>query len=101
MSEAFLSHLASEIDGLKSAGLYKSERVITSTQSAEIEVAGRKVLNFCANNYLGLADSEELRDAARKALDRYGYGMASVRFICGTQDEHKQLEARSAALIRM
>ena len=89
MSEAFLSHLASELDGLKSAGLYKSERVITSTQSAEIEVGGRKVLNFCANNYLGLADNEELRDAAKDALDRYGYGMASVRFICGTQEEHK------------
>jgi glycine C-acetyltransferase len=101
MSEAFLSHLASELDGLKSAGLYKSERVITSTQSAEIEVGGRKVLNFCANNYLGLADSEELRHAAKRGLDRYGYGMASVRFICGTQEEHKQLEARISAFLGM
>ncbi|MGX9148418.1 aminotransferase class I/II-fold pyridoxal phosphate-dependent enzyme, partial [Mesorhizobium sp. 128a] len=86
---------------LKSAGLYKSERVITSTQSAEIEVGGDKVLNFCANNYLGLADSAELRTAAKGALDRYGYGMASVRFICGTQEEHKQLEATISAFLGM
>ena len=101
MSAAFLSHLSSELDGLKSAGLYKSERVISSTQSAEIEVGGRTVLNFCANNYLGLADNQELRDAAKGALDRYGYGMASVRFICGTQEEHKQLEARISAFLGM
>ncbi|WP_157016967.1 glycine C-acetyltransferase [Mesorhizobium xinjiangense] len=95
MSERFIAHLAGELEGLKSAGLYKPERVITSMQSAVIEVAGgEKVLNFCANNYLGLADSEELRNAAKAALDCYGYGMASVRFICGTQEEHKQLEAR-------
>ena len=101
MTSAFLSHLSTELDGLKSAGLYKSERVITSTQSAEIEVGGRKVLNFCANNYLGLADNAELRDAAKHALDRYGYGMASVRFICGTQEEHKQLEAKISAFLGM
>ena len=93
MSTTFLAHLDQELEGLKAAGLYKTERVITSMQSAEIEVAGGgRVLNFCANNYLGLADSAELRDAAKRALDRYGYGMASVRFICGTQEEHKQLE---------
>ncbi|HTV69767.1 MAG TPA: glycine C-acetyltransferase [Rhizobiaceae bacterium] len=93
MPQDFLKHLSSEIDGLKAAGLYKSERVITSMQSSEIAVAGgQKVLNFCANNYLGLAGSEELRAAAKETLDRYGYGMASVRFICGTQEEHKQLE---------
>ena len=102
MSKAFLSHLQSELSGLKSSGLYKSERVITSTQSAEIEVAGgQKVLNFCANNYLGLADSQELRDAAKAALDRYGYGMASVRFICGTQEEHKELEAKISGFLGM
>ncbi|TIO08343.1 glycine C-acetyltransferase [Mesorhizobium sp.] len=101
MSAAFLSHIDSELQGLKSAGLYKSERVITSTQSAEIEVGGQKVLNFCANNYLGLADSAELRDAAKQALDRYGYGMASVRFICGTQEEHKQLEATISGFLGM
>ena len=94
MSTTFLAHLDQELEGLKAAGLYKTERVITSMQSAEIEVAGGgRVLNFCANNYLGLADSAELRDAAKRALDRYGYGMASVRFICGTQEEHKQLES--------
>ncbi|MER8701397.1 glycine C-acetyltransferase [Mesorhizobium sp. M1273] len=101
MTEAFLSHIDSELEGLKSAGLYKSERVITSTQSAEIEVGGEKVLNFCANNYLGLADSAELREAAKQALDRYGYGMASVRFICGTQEEHKQLEATISDFLGM
>ena len=101
MLNAFLSHLASELEGLKSAGLYKSERVITSPQSAEIEVSDRKLLNFCANNYLGLADNEELREAAKSALDRYGYGMASVRFICGTQEEHKQLEARISGFLGM
>ncbi|MFN3546562.1 MAG: glycine C-acetyltransferase [Mesorhizobium sp.] len=102
MSQAFLSHLRAELDGLKTAGLYKSERVITSMQSAEIEVAGgARVLNFCANNYLGLADSQELREAAKAGLDRYGYGMASVRFICGTQEEHKQLEARIAGFLGM
>ncbi|HEY5818474.1 MAG TPA: glycine C-acetyltransferase [Mesorhizobium sp.] len=100
MTQPFLTHLAQELDGLKTAGLYKSERVITSMQSAEIKVAGgQTVLNFCANNYLGLADSEQLRDAAKKALDRYGYGMASVRFICGTQEEHKQLEAKISAFL--
>ncbi|WP_269931675.1 glycine C-acetyltransferase [Aminobacter sp. HY435] len=99
MTKAFLEHMSSELEGLKQAGLYKSERVITSTQSAEIEVAGEKVLNFCANNYLGLADSHDLRDAAKKALDRYGYGMASVRFICGTQEEHKELEAKLSAFL--
>jgi glycine C-acetyltransferase len=100
MSDSFLAHIASELEGLKAAGLYKTERVITSMQSAEIEVAGgARVLNFCANNYLGLADNAELREAAKKALDRYGYGMASVRFICGTQEEHKQLEARISAFL--
>jgi glycine C-acetyltransferase len=101
MTAAFLSHIDNELAGLKSAGLYKSERVITSTQSAQIEVGGEKVLNFCANNYLGLADSIELRNAAKKALDRYGYGMASVRFICGTQEEHKQLEATISGFLGM
>jgi glycine C-acetyltransferase len=101
MTKAFLEHLSSELDGLKSAGLYKSERVISSPQSAEIEVGGRKLLNFCANNYLGLADSDALRDEAKATLDRYGYGMASVRFICGTQEEHKQLEARISGFLGM
>jgi glycine C-acetyltransferase len=102
MNAVFLSHLSTELDGLRSAGLYKSERVITSMQSGEIELTGgEEVLNFCANNYLGLADSNELREAAKSALDRYGYGMASVRFICGTQEEHKALEAKISAFLGM
>lgn len=101
MAQDFIAHLSKELEGLKSAGLYKSERVITSTQSAGIDVGGRRVLNFCANNYLGLADSEELRDAAKATLDRYGYGMASVRFICGTQEEHKVLESRISSFLGM
>ncbi len=99
MTQSFLAYLDTELAGLKAAGLYKSERVISSMQSAEIEVAGEKVLNFCANNYLGLADNAELRASAQKALDRYGYGMASVRFICGTQEEHNQLEARISSFL--
>ncbi|RWD23171.1 MAG: glycine C-acetyltransferase [Mesorhizobium sp.] len=101
MTDTFISHLSSELATLKAAGLYKSERVIASTQSAEIEVGGDKVLNFCANNYLGLADSVVLRNAAKQALDRYGYGMASVRFICGTQEEHKQLEFTISSFLGM
>ncbi|MBD9624585.1 glycine C-acetyltransferase [Ensifer sp. ENS06] len=100
MSDRFLTHLRSEFEGLKTAGLYKSERVITSKQAGEIKVAsGERVLNFCANNYLGLADNAELAEAGKQALDRYGYGMASVRFICGTQEEHKQLEARISSFL--
>ncbi|TIM88982.1 glycine C-acetyltransferase [Mesorhizobium sp.] len=94
MTPTLESRLRDLLAQIEADGLYKAERVISSTQSAEIEVGGREVLNFCANNYLGLADSEELRAAAKAALDRYGYGMASVRFICGTQEEHKELEAR-------
>jgi glycine C-acetyltransferase len=102
MTSAFISHLKSELMGLKEAGLFKAERVITSKQAGEIGVlGGARVLNFCANNYLGLADNEELAEAAKQALDRYGYGMASVRFICGTQEEHKQLEARISSFLKM
>jgi glycine C-acetyltransferase len=84
---------ADELDNIRAQGLFKSERIITSSQSAEITLAdGRKVLNFCANNYLGLADHPDIIAAAKDALDTHGFGMASVRFICGTQDLHKQLE---------
>lgn len=84
---------AEELDAIRSQGLFKSERIITSPQSAEITLEdGRTVLNFCANNYLGLADHPAMIEAARAALDTHGFGMASVRFICGTQDLHKQLE---------
>ncbi|MDB6163583.1 MAG: kbl [Xanthomonadaceae bacterium] len=88
---------AESLDGIRDAGLFKSERVITSPQSAEITLEdGRTVLNFCANNYLGLADHPDIIAAAKDALDTHGFGMASVRFICGTQDLHKQLEGTIA-----
>lgn len=94
MYKNFKSHLTKELDSIKEAGLYKNERVIVSPQSADIKVQGADtdVLNFCANNYLGLADNSRLVEAAKKAMDARGYGMSSVRFICGTQDLHKELE---------
>ncbi|KRE89688.1 2-amino-3-ketobutyrate CoA ligase [Frateuria sp. Soil773] len=98
MSYTAKARYASELDAIRAQGLFKAERVITSPQSAEIELeGGRRVLNFCANNYLGLADHPEVIAAAKEALDSHGFGMASVRFICGTQDLHKQLEAKIAA----
>jgi glycine C-acetyltransferase len=98
--QRFIDHLARQITALHHNGLYKTERLITSPQSARIELEdGREVLNFCANNYLGLADHPDLVAAAKQAIDRYGYGMASVRFICGTQQEHKELEARVAKFL--
>lgn len=93
MSESLTARYATELENLQVQGLFKSERIITSPQSAEITLAdGRTVLNFCANNYLGLADHPDVIAAAKQALDSHGFGMASVRFICGTQDLHKQLE---------
>ncbi|MFT4256067.1 MAG: glycine C-acetyltransferase [Pseudoxanthomonas sp.] len=90
---ALTRHYAAELESLRDAGLFKSERIIASPQSAEITLTdGRKVLNFCANNYLGLADHPALIQSAKNALDSHGFGMASVRFICGTQDLHKRLE---------
>ena len=86
-------HLQAELKTIKEAGLHKNERIIVTPQSAEIKVAsGQKVLNFCANNYLGLSNHPRLISAAKRALDERGYGMSSVRFICGTQDYHKELE---------
>ena len=85
-------YLQRELADIKAAGLYKIERVIASPQRAQIEVAGRSVLNFCANNYLGLSDDERLIEAAKRAMDERGFGMSSVRFICGCQDIHKELE---------
>ena len=97
MTTPFLTHLAAEIATLKDTGLYKSERVITSQQAGTVSLAsGQKVINLCANNYLGLSNNPELIETGREALSRYGYGMSSVRFICGTQEEHTQLEARIA-----
>lgn len=93
----FRKYLRKELNDIQSAGLYKNERIIVSPQDAKIKIeSGQELLNFCANNYLGLADNEELIKAAKKAMDTHGYGMASVRFICGTQDLHKQLEVSIA-----
>lgn len=90
-------HLKQELNAISEAGLFKSERIITSSQSAEIQLEdGKRVLNFCANNYLGLSDHPQLVEAAKEALDTHGYGMSSVRFICGCQDLHKTLEAKIA-----
>ncbi len=98
MSQSAIQRYAATLDAIRADGLFKGERVITSPQSSEIELAdGRRVLNFCANNYLGLADHPRVIAAAKRALDSHGFGMASVRFICGTQDLHKQLEAKIAS----
>ncbi|HEX8996237.1 MAG TPA: glycine C-acetyltransferase [Ktedonobacterales bacterium] len=92
--------LVTELENIRSAGLFKSERVLTSPQSAHIEVSGGPgALNLCANNYLGLADHPALVEAAKEALDRWGYGLASVRFICGTQEVHKELERAISAFL--
>ncbi|EON89825.1 glycine C-acetyltransferase [Plesiomonas shigelloides] len=99
MSHAFYRHLANELEQVKADGLYKQERVITSAQQAEIEVGGREVLNFCANNYLGLANHPALIEAAKHGLDQHGFGMASVRFICGTQDLHHELERKMSTFL--
>ena len=99
-ASAFFSQLQEQIEDVKAQGLYKSERIITSQQQAQIEVAsGDKVINFCANNYLGLANSPELIKAAQGGLDDHGFGVASVRFICGTQDIHKTLEQKISAFL--
>ncbi len=94
MNETFVSRIKKEVEEVEAAGLYKRERIITSEQGAEIEVNGKKVLNFCANNYLGLSSHPKVIEAAHKAIDTHGYGMSSVRFICGTQDIHKELERK-------
>lgn len=94
MNKKFVERLRAEITEIKESGLYKNERIITSPQGAEINVGGKKVLNFCANNYLGLSSHPKTIEAAHYYLDTRGYGMSSVRFICGTQDIHKELEAK-------
>ena len=94
MLAKFADHVSQTLEEIKAQGLYKTERIITGPQNAEIPIAdGRRVINLCANNYLGLADHPALIAAAKEALDSHGFGMASVRFICGTQDIHKELEA--------
>ncbi|AWL10554.1 Glycine C-acetyltransferase [Saliniradius amylolyticus] len=102
MNKGFFTHLQHELDDIREQGLYKAERVITSQQQADIEVKnGEHVLNFCANNYLGLANHPELIQAAKEGLDTHGFGMASVRFICGTQDNHKLLERKLSDFLGM
>ncbi|HLU61433.1 MAG TPA: glycine C-acetyltransferase [Gammaproteobacteria bacterium] len=102
MTQAFIDHVRHELASLREAGLSKDERIIVSQQQADIEVAGGEhVLNFCANNYLGLANHPELIKAGQQALAEHGYGMASVRFICGTQDVHKELEKRLSGFLGM
>lgn len=102
MSADFYQQLTQQLETTRSEGLYKNERIITSAQQADIAVAdGRHVINFCANNYLGLANHPALIQAAKEGMDSHGFGMASVRFICGTQDSHKQLEQRLADFLGM
>ena len=100
MFEGAKDQLSQELDAIRDAGLYKDERIIVSDQAAKIEVStGESVLNFCANNYLGLSNNQELIDAAKAAMDQYGFGLSSVRFICGTQDQHKRLEGAISSFL--
>jgi glycine C-acetyltransferase len=101
MYGSFKNHLQGQLDAIREQGLYKNERIITSAQGAEISVGGKTVLNFCANNYLGLSGHPQVVKAAQQTMDAHGYGMSSVRFICGTQDIHKQLEQTIAQFFGM
>lgn len=101
MPKSFECHLQHQIDEITAQGLYKKERVITSQQQADVSVGGQEVINFCANNYLGLANHPDLIAAAKAGLDSHGFGVASVRFICGTQDIHKTLEDKISAFLGM
>jgi glycine C-acetyltransferase len=101
MNESFVKRIAGQLDEIRSAGLFKTERVISSEQGVEIIVKGRKLLNFCANNYLGLSSHPAVIEAAHKVLDERGYGLSSVRFICGTQDIHKELEEKISDFLGM
>jgi glycine C-acetyltransferase len=101
MHELFVNRVAAQLDEIRSAGLFKTERVITSSQGTEITVNSRKVLNFCANNYLGLSAHPGVIEAAHKTLNERGYGLSSVRFICGTQDIHKELEQKISEFLGM
>lgn len=101
ISQKFLNNIHNELENIENEGLYKRERIITSQQSAEIEVGGKKLLNFCANNYLGLSNHPYVMKASQDAIDSHGYGMSSVRFICGTQDIHKDLEAKISKFLGM
>ena len=100
MKESFYQHLKQEVNEIKSLGLYKDERIITSPQQANIHTNGKEVINLCSNNYLGLCNHPELIEAAQSAISKYGFGMSSVRFICGTLDIHKELEARISSFLK-
>ena len=96
----YKDYLKSELEEIKESGLYKQERLITTPQGPEIKIStGETVLNFCANNYLGLSSHPQVIEGARKALESHGYGMSSVRFICGTQDIHKELEEKNCNIL--
>ena len=104
IKQEFLNHISTELEDLKSGGLYKSEYAITSSQSAEVEIIDKNgnkksVINLCANNYLGLANNQKLREVAKNAIDKYGFGTASVRFICGTMDINQEFEAKMAEFL--
>ena len=99
MNEKLVQRIANEVEEIKTSGLYKKERIISSPQGAEITVNGKMVLNFCANNYLGLSSHPQIIEAAHKTIDEHGYGMSSVRFICGTQDIHKELEGKISTFL--
>ncbi len=99
MNQPFAQRIQKEVEEISAAGLFKKERIITSEQGAEIIVNGKKVLNFCANNYLGLSSHPKVIEAAHQAINTHGYGMSSVRFICGTQDIHKELEQKIATFL--
>jgi glycine C-acetyltransferase len=101
MHESFVKRISGQLDEIRSAGLFKTERVISSEQGVEIVVKGRKLLNFCANNYLGLSSNPAVIEAAHKVLNERGYGLSSVRFICGTQDIHKELEEKISEFLGM
>lgn len=99
MNQKWVNRIGAELEAIKEAGLYKQERIISSEQAAHIVANGKNVLNFCANNYLGLSSHPKTIEAAHKAIDQRGYGLSSVRFICGTQDIHKELEAKISAFL--
>jgi glycine C-acetyltransferase len=101
MNASFVERIAAELEEIKASGLFKTERIIASAQGAEITVGGKKVLNFCANNYLGLSSHPKVTQAAKQTIDVRGYGMSSVRFICGTQDIHRELERKLSSFLGM
>ena len=101
MNEKFINRISTELEEIRKSGLYKTERIIASPQGAEISVGGKMVLNFCANNYLGLSSHPDVIKAGHAAIDQRGYGMSSVRFICGTQDIHKELEKKLSEFLGM